>query len=350
MILRIMNKIEITLSALKEFVSDVEENEFLRDHDERFSGLRKQVKQKSSKLNPPLNAISKRLYDIADNTFYCIELFNYKFYLLAKAIIHAIETENPLSLANNTRSLLEQLAVFVFLVNHVSKMLDQLKGQGSLEKINKIIAKTEAILKRVYSGEGKKSAGSKEGEAIHVNTAMDELTKEIGDAQTAYDYLCEFVHPNFGSNFLISSGELGRGKIEAKDVGSEVISNIVNCGYSMFLFLNTKKILHPAVTWNVSHLVELCFLKGAKITNVFSEKEPLPIGDGRAKETAFYFKKARTSQEAIKLQYQYLESIGYNINLADRVNGGVKDGYVFDEWNTHLGIIWFKTPIYSGVL
>ncbi len=344
-----MEKIENTLLLLNEFVSDTEKNDFFRDHDERFSGLREQVEKKASKLNPPLNVISKRLYSIADNTFFCIELFNYKFYLLAKAIIHSIETENPLSLANNTRSLLEQLAVFIFLINHVNQMLELLKNQGTLERINKIIAKPESILKRAYSGSGKNNSKSKDDEAIHVNAAIKELTKEIIDAQDAYDYLCEFVHPNYGSNFLVSSGELGKGKIETKGVSSKTVQSIVDCSYSIFLFLNTKKIFNPIVTWSVNNLVELCFLKGAKITNVFSEKEPLPYGDGKTKETAFYFKKARTSQEAVKLQYKYLESLGYKVNLADRVNGGIEGESIFDKWSTNIGVFWFKTPFVAGL-
>lgn len=344
-----MENIENTLTALRKFVSKADENSFLRNHDERFDGLRGQVERKSKKLPPPLNAVSKRLYYIADNTFYCIELFNYKFSLLAQGIIHAIETENPLSLANNTRSLLEQLAVFTYLINHVSRMLEDLKGQGSIDKIDKIISKSENILHRVYSGEGKKKAKSKNDEAIHVNDAIKELSKEVSDANETYDYLCEFVHPNHGNNTLVSSGELGKGRIEKEGLNSKKIQNIIMYSYSIFYFLSTKEFFHPIVTWKIHHLVELCFQKGAKITNIFSEREPVASGDGKTKETALHFKKARTSQEAMRLQYKYLEDIGCSIISSNRKCGGIKDGYVFDLWSTHLGEIWFKTPEYRGI-
>ncbi|MEL0621251.1 hypothetical protein [Psychrobacter proteolyticus] len=345
-----MENIENTLKSLREFVAEIEETGFLRNHDERFSEVRDQVEKRSSKLSPPLNMVSKRLYHIADSTFYCIELFNYKFSLLAQAIIHSIETENPLSLANNTRSLLEQLAVLIYLVNNVSKMLDNLKNQGSIEKIDKIISKSEEVLNRVYSGEGKNNSKSKSDEAIHINDAIKELTKEITDANDTYDYLCEFVHPNYGNNLLVSSGELGKGTIEKKRLDHKNIQSIIICSYSIFEFLNTKKIFHPVITWNVHHLVEVCFQKGSKITNVFSEKKPVASGDGKTKETALYFKKARTSQEALKLQYQYLQDIGCSINLLSRQHGGIENGYVFDLWSTkNLGEIWFKTPVYQGL-
>lgn len=344
-----MENIEATLTVLREFVSEMEKNGFLRNHDERFAGLRRNVEKKSQKLSPPLNVVSKRLYYIADNTFYCVELFNYKFSLLAQGIIHAIETENPLSLANNTRSLLEQLAVLIYLVNNISKMIEDLKDQGCIEKIDKIISKSESVLNRVYSGEGKKKSKSKNDEAIHVNDAIKELSKDILDASETYDYLCEFVHPNYGNNVLVSSGQLGKGRIEKEGLNSKNIQSIIMCSYSIFEFLNTRRLFHPIITWNINHLVELCFQKGAKITNVFSEKKPIASGDGKTKETALHFKNARTSQEAMKLQYKYLEDMGCSIHPSNRKNMGMIDDHILDLWSTHLGDIWFKTPMYHGI-
>ncbi|MFT5923751.1 MAG: hypothetical protein ACI9LE_000737 [Paraglaciecola sp.] len=79
-----------------------------------------------------------------------------------------------------------------------------------------------------------------------------------------------------------------------------------------------------------------------------SEKMSTLSGDGKSKETAFYFKKARTSQEAMKLSYQYLKEVGYEVNLEDKQNGGVEDGHAFHIWITHLGTIWFKIPFFEG--
>ena len=303
-----------------------------------------EIDKKAAMLKAPLNVVSKRLFKIADDTAYSIELFNYKFYLLAKGVISAIEDENPLSLANNTRSLLEQLAVFTYLMNNISQMLTNLKDQGSVEKIGKILSKCETAIKRVYFGEGKKGINSNNDKAIHVNSAISELSKEITDVHDVYDYLCEFVHPNYGSNLLISSGELGKGKINKQSNSSKNVKNLIVYCYAIFTFLNTKKIAHPVLALSINNLVELCFVKEAKITNIFSEKQPITSGDGKTQETAFYFEKARTIHESMKLQYKYLQSTGYTINPMDRRNGGIKDGYVYDVWNTTSGVIWFKTP------
>jgi hypothetical protein len=80
----------------------------------------------------------------------------------------------------------------------------------------------------------------------------------------------------------------------------------------------------------------------------FSEIRPVASGDGKSKETAFHFKKVRTSLEAMKLSYQYLNEIGYKVNLADKQNGGVEDGHAFHIWKTNLGTIWFKIPFFEG--
>lgn len=351
-----LNDIESICAAFKDFIEIAEKNDFIRDHDDRFTNLRSSVKHKSSRLKPPLNVVAPRLYYIADHSFYCIELFEYKYYLLVKAMLNGIVENNPLSLANNCRSLLEQVATLAYCMKAVEKMLDELKGQGNLEKINKIISNAELVLKRTYSGKGGKNIDREEFRAIHVHTAIKALEDSVKDASNAYDYLCEFVHPNHGNNLLVSGGEIGKGKIGSRSNSDTIILKISNIGLNLLLFNKAHNgIKYPTLTWETHHLVELCFIRGAKITNVFSKKMAMPEGDGKTKETAFFFKKARTSQEAMKLTYDYLTERGYDpITIAEkRVNGGVatEEGkiYIYDEWTTVDGPIWFKIPSYSGI-
>lgn len=344
-----MTRIKATIDILEKYIKEQEEQEFLRDHDQRFSELRESVKKRAKKLNPPLNVVSVRLYHIAESTFFIVQLFQYKFYYLAKGIVHSIETENPLSLANNTRSLLEQVAVFIYCMNAVKKMADDLKDQGTITKINEILTKAETIINRTYSGEGKKRAKNKEGEAIHVHAAIESLGEEILDIVEIYDYLCEFVHPNYGSNLLVSSGILGNGKIKVKDNTDKNVNNLIGCSYSLYHYVGSKHMYYPAITWNIYHLVELCLRKGAKITNIFSTKEVIPIGDGKSQETAFFFKNARSSQEAQKMSYQYLQEIGYEICLSKKRIGGISDGFIYDAWKSNDRDIWFKIPVYRGI-
>lgn len=349
-----MDTVDTILSTLKEYISDAEDNEFLRDHDSRFQELRKSVKKKSADLRPPLNVISQRLYTIADHSFYCVELFNYKYYLLAKGILHALESNNPLSLANNCRSLLEQIATLNYCMQAIEEMISNLKNQSTLEKINNIISKAETTLQRTYSGKGSKKATSKGEEAIHVNSSIRELQKKINDIESAYDYLSEFVHPNHGNNLLISSGVIGSGKIGSRENSDEAINRIASISYHLLDFSRRASgIDYPILIWQAHHHVELCLQRGAKITNIFSTKKANPQGDGRSKETAFFFKNARTSQEAQGLSYQYLTELGVSIDLKNRQLGGLstenEKPYLYDCWKTELGTIWFKIPKHEGV-
>lgn len=350
-----MGNIDSIIDGFSRYISKSESEEFLRDHDSRFDGLRKAIKDKSEKLKPPINVIAPRLYYVADHVFYCIQLFEYKYYLLAKGMLNGLQDNNPLSLANNCRSLLEQVATLHYCMQAVEEMLDSLKDQGSLEKINQIISKAEKVLQRTYAGQGRKDPTKQSFDAIHVNTAIQKLEKKIDDAMSAYDYLCEFVHPNFGNNSLISFGEIGKGIIKSKENSDETIIKIASIGLNLLNFSsNVQGQLYPILTWRAHHLVELCLIKGAKITNIFSTKKPSPEGNGETKETAFFFKNARTSQEAMDLSYQYLREAGYkNLTPLSRTNGGIAEEgeklFIYDVWNTGDRDIWFKIPSYMGI-
>lgn len=350
-----MENIDSIIDAFAEYISKFERDGFLRDHDSRFDGLRKSVRDKSEKLKSPLNVITPRLYYVADHSFYCIQLFEYKYYLLAKGMLNGLSDNNPLSLANNCRSLLEQVATLSYCMHAVEEMLERLKDQGSLEKINQIISKAEKVLQRTYAGQGKRDPSKQAPEAIHVNSAIKKLEEKVENAIGSYDYLCEFVHPNYGNNFLISAGEIGKGKINSRENSDETIIKITSIGLNLLGFSQQANgLLYPTLTWRAHHLVELCLRKGAKITNIFSTKKPCPEGDGKTKETAFFFKNARTSQEAIDLSYQYLHEAGYNnLTPTSRINGGIETVgeqlFIYDRWNTKDGEIWFKIPSYVGI-
>ncbi|EPO2920148.1 hypothetical protein DSL61_18210 [Vibrio cholerae] len=345
----IRKKVEL---VLQNYIEDIDENESLRDHDKRFGGQIKHFDSKCKKLKPPLNVISKRLFTISKNTFYLIELFDYKIYLLAKGVLHSIETCNPLTLANNTRAMIEQVAVYHNCISEVRSMIESLKDQSSLDKVNKIIEKCEKVLTRTYSGQGKAYAGDGD-KAIHVNEAIKSLSSEVVDAQEVYDYLCEFVHPNFGGNLLVSSGNLGKGNISTKALEDKNIEKMLGIIFSVIEHLNFRKLVNPSVTWRLEHYVELCMIPKASLGGVFAVKKAVPIGDGKSIKTAFTFKNARTSQEGMDLMYQYFFDIGYNFDPNHRTQvmdlESIKAGYHIDLWNTPLGKMYFKTKSYVGV-
>jgi len=190
---------------LTQYIRDKEDG-YKHDHDEKQDELKKFEEIREH----PLGNIVYKLKNISTDMFFITELYEYKVYFLSKAILSALEDNNPLSLANNARSLMEQIAVFSYIADESNDMIHKLKNQCTEDKINLIIDKTKERIDRVYYGKGMKSKEESEYKAIHINVALTKLSQEFENAFDLYDYFCEYVHPNFGNNELISSGQIGR--------------------------------------------------------------------------------------------------------------------------------------------
>ena len=83
-------------------------------------------------------------------------------------------------------------------------------------------------------------------------------------------------------------------------------------------------------------------LRDESISSVFRERAIIHSGDGLSKETAIFFKKARTYFEAMEMLYRYLDR-----RSLSRIGQYVVEGderYVFDVISTAAGELWFKLP------
>ena len=85
--------------------------------------------------------------------------------------------------------------------------------------------------------------------------------------------------------------------------------------------------------------IETACQDGTKLSQIFSVRAAIS-GDGRSKETALFFKKARTQHEATEAFYQYLRA--EKVDMLGRRNAGVQDGYLYDEVTTAAGPLWVK--------
>jgi hypothetical protein len=219
-----------------------------------------------------------------------------------------------------------------------------LRGQGQEKAINEALGKTEKFIYRSFYGKSPKLTDDKNEQAIHVNDFLKALKKDISDIEEVYDFLCEYVHPNYGSNLLVSTGQLGRGRLKPpEDFHRETLDNIQRYCSLFMLFLREQGIEHDYVFIKLQNLLELCFRQGVKVTNVFSRKLHEPQGDGKSRRTAFFFPKARTAIEAVNLSYEFLRNGGYSVQK--RENGGLTDRFVYDIYTTNKGMVWFKIPM-----
>ncbi len=92
----------------------------------------------------------------------------------------------------------------------------------------------------------------------------------------------------------------------------------------------------------IDNWISIASSEGAKLSQLFSVRVA-HFGDGKSKETAIHFKKARTHNEAIQAFYKYLEQRG--ITLHERRLAGVEDEFLFDIALTDQGPLWVKYRI-----
>ena len=166
----------------------------------------------------------------------------------------------------------------------------------------------------------------------------------MADIEDVYDFLCEYVHPNYGSNALVSTGRLANGRLNPpEEFHRETLDRLRRYCSLCMEFLRERGIEHGSTFIKLQNLFDLCSAKGATVNNVFAIKRPVPDGDGKSKETAYFFRKARTAAEAIELSNEFIENEGYNVKR--RENGGLDGGVIYDVYDTDKGKIWFKMPI-----
>lgn len=333
-----------TIRLLLAFREQREAFSVFNDFDTVMQNQTATVESKADSFPESLKRITLRLHQICRNGFFVIQVCEWKIDYLAEAIIHALEANNPLSLANNTRGLVEHISALMFVYETLEDLRNSLDGQGTEGKIEIALNKAESILKRVYYGTSPKSA-SKSERAPHIESeCLDAFQKTMPSIRDTYDFLCEFVHPNYGSNLLVSTGKLGCGRLNPPaEYYRETIDRICRYCMQLMLFLrdNCAHIVKPII--NLQDYVNRSLTPGAKVSNVFSRKAAKPEGDGKTKETAFFFPKARTSGETIDMIYRYLRDSGIEETGTMATDYG-KDGYLYDVFETTHGKIWFKTP------
>lgn len=335
------NNLAVLKRELGDFIDHRGAFTMLNDYDVAMDGLRRIIEKMGSELSDEMAEISTRIFNIADQGLFLTEVSLWKIFYIAKAILQAIDSENQISFALNIRALVEHLATLVTVQDELQKLYVGLQGQGSKTKIVEKITKTEKFLHRAYYGKSPKATKKKDNQALHVNDCLEVFAKELPEIEEEYDFLCEYVHPNYGSNALVSSGRLAGGKLNPPDMfESDSLIRIANSALICMRFLQTKVIVYRSRVLLFQDLFERFISPKAKLSNVFSERSPKASTDGKTKDSAIYFSTARTHLEAMSMSKKYLEGKGCTIEGSQV--GGIEDGYFYDLYSTNLGDVWFK--------
>lgn len=291
-----------------------------------------------------VRVVADRLFKVTEQGMFLYEVYQWKIDYIAEALIHAIQTGNPISLANNARALVEHVAALVLVLRELEMLEERLHRQNDEKTISRSLDKAELVMQRAYYGKSPKVEKERGGQALHINECIDALRKDVTNIETVYDFLCEYVHPNHGSNALVSTGTLASGLLNPPMEFNEAIldkleGHCINC----MSYLTDTLVPRSVIFIRLKDLSDRCLVSGAKITKVFSAKNPAVVGDGSSKETAIFFPKARTALEAIEFCHRFLQEKGYGGAL--REMGGAADGYIYDIYMTPEGPMWFKVPM-----
>ena len=335
---------EAATLLLRDYREHREKFRVFDDFEKTMAPMRESAEKGLCNAGEPLKTVAERLLKICNDGFFLIQVGEWKINYIAEALLYSIERQNPISLANNTRALIEHVAALVFVFESLEKLCASLAGQGSESKIHEALGRAELTLKRAYYGKSPKTAG-KDSAAPHIESeCLKAFEAFVPDIFETYNFLCEYVHPNFGSNLLVSTGQLGRGRLNPPpEIHRETLDRICRyCSLTM-LFLRKESPRFSAPLVRLKDLVDRCLAPGSKVANAFAERAAAPKGDGQSKETAFFFPKARTSNEAIDMSYKYLRSAGIEVS-GEKEIGAVEGGFIYDVYPTSRGRLWFKIP------
>lgn len=275
---------------------------------------------------------ARRMHAFARNHHHLFLVGQYKIREIARGIGRSLESDNTTVLFSLARALVEHTAAIAFQTRSLSAAVSDLPKHVALEKFTAAIEKHGQRTAKLYYNEKAR---------VHVNDMIDALANYLPEIQSGYDQLCEFVHPNYGSNQLVSSGTLGSGIIgsNAAQLGPELLrvhDLIEQCAMLVDDAL-TKEV--TSYLGQVGSWVEIASRDGAKLSQIFSTRRAVS-GDGHTKETALFFNKARTHTEAIQAFYAYLSAEA--LVMLSRQNAGIEEGFLYDKIETSQGTRWVK--------
>jgi hypothetical protein len=260
---------------------------------------------------------------------------------IVELIHYAITTQNAVALAQGARSLVEHVAVQVAIADALHQLHEQLQGQTEGDRIHLALHRAETFFSRCYSGTSPKLEQEKSKQALHVNDCIKLLETKARGAADAYDFLCEFVHPNHGSNMLVSSSDL---TLQVESIAIDMsrpevhrMLEIVETTLNACERFDTH--VHSTIAVLGMYVARFSSPK-AKISNIYAVRKISPTGDGKTKETAFFFANARDVLEHHEQWKTYVER--RRISLYSRQVVAVESNCAYDLYESSVGQLWHR--------
>lgn len=195
-------------------------------------------------------------YEITRKYFkFLYALYQAKYAELTGALIESVNNKNYLLFGLCGRSLLELTAILRYYTKKIQPIINEAANTGSFtkEQQQKMVDILDSHARggrfnwnEFHSGDRAKFAEhlvearrKKRGinqqsttildkinpEQVNVLTAIDQWEREDSGILLIYEYFCELVHPNLGSNFLVMGSKAGKlivGKSSPKDIAKNL--------------------------------------------------------------------------------------------------------------------------------
>src|SRR6266540_3237423 len=100
------NATDTAASLLREYKEHREKFRIFDDFEQATSKLRESVERGIETTPEPLKTVTNRVFRICLDGFFLIQVCEWKINYIAEALLHSIETRNPISLASNARGLI----------------------------------------------------------------------------------------------------------------------------------------------------------------------------------------------------------------------------------------------------
>tara|TARA_R110000764_G_scaffold57075_2_gene124321 strand:- start:204 stop:1352 length:1149 start_codon:yes stop_codon:yes gene_type:complete len=287
--------------------------------------------------------------------------------------------DNVFGLASFARAALEHTANYAYIVKKLESTVNKLTGQSNQDAIDKLLKELSSAYNISYYGTGNRNEQKNNKKPVHIHDSIKILDEYFGAIDTSldidnttiphhsflfqesftkneaikrfgipidpypkshivkadYDFLCDFIHPNYGSNFLVSSGSLAEGLI---DTPNENIKNLnvlfVKKCLRYWVYYKELLLTDAGLGLNINNWLSRSQKNGAKATRIFSKKMPRNLGDGKTKQTAFTFPTARDQYEEFEMfsaLVKDLQGKTYSQSIAGLDETGIIDKIELDN-------------------
>lgn len=304
--------------------------------------------------------ISEKLYELTKQALVLQEVFNLKFYYLYDALIYSINGENYLMLAENARALFEHVGTLAYLSVETEKIAKNLKNTSSEKnfwvEFNILIKHYHKLFYNTVSLQGGNRVKKEDNELLisklfprYISLSLSNHQEKV--LRNDYMFLSDLVHPNLGSNLLVTSGYL-------KKESNIYISNQERNNMTKKLLASVHRLLEMSTDLEmqfiragtiIHDMYRITLNKHDSVGALFSAliaskgKVKAMVGDGESPETAISFPIARSVVEEHDLCFAYVEK--NDLDKGSYKFERIEDGWIHYSYTKKNKKVWFKKEV-----